>query len=342
MAPMISKVQQSLWEASSGNAGSVAGATWAKKRQKIVKMEVYKVLDNRRTPIRSRAGQAAVRARKGGAGDRATGSPVPAAILSKYDTSDDDVDDMGADDDGTNNEAADNEGLGDSLTKEEAVKWGAGTHIDGAAYSVPMEGGAYDDGIDEEVAELDGLYNNLHEGLANKESSKRGAGARTDGAAHAGPKGEVEDAQADATIGRAEVDEATGGKVDEDGLSGNGGNGLRYGLAGLEAAMAVSGSTASCFAELAQARQATAEEVATEHKAICRAIVDNQAGTLESALGPKAKGRTYLAMLNAEGVFLVMHGLQWWAGAPGGACNQCGKVVPFKGEVRTGTNVTNL
>ena len=47
-------------------------------------------------------------------------------------------------------------------------------------------------------------------------------------------------------------------------------------------------------------------------------------------------------MLNAEGIFLVMHGLQWWAGAPGGARNQCGKVVAFKGEVRTGTNVPNL
>ncbi len=216
--------------------------------------------------------------------------------------------------------------------------------------------GAYDDGIDEEVAKLDGLYDNLHKGLANKESGERGAGARTDRAAHAGPKGEVEDAQADATIGRAEVNEATGGEVDEDGLSGNGGNGLRYGrdgleasgnglrygMAGLEAAMAVSGSMASHFAELAQACQATRDEVATEHEAIFRAIIDNQAGALKSALGLKAKGRTYLAMLNAEGIFLVMHGLQWWAGAPGGDRNQRGKVVAFKGEVRTGTNVPNL
>jgi hypothetical protein len=284
------------------------------------------------------------------------GSPVLAAVLSQYDTSDKDTDDEGANNDGTNNEAANNEGLGDGPTKEKAVEWGAGARIDGAAYSVPMEGGAYDNGIDEEVAKLEGLYNNLHEGLANEESGKRGAGARTDGAAHAGPKGKVEDAQANATIGRAEVDEATGGEVDKDSLSGNGGNGLcygrdglkaggnglRYGMAGLKATMAVSGSMASCFAELAQARRATTKEVATEHEAICCAIVDNQAGALESALGPKAKGRTYLAMLNAKGVFLVMHGLQWWAGAHGGACNQCRKVVAFKGEVWTGTNVPNL
>jgi hypothetical protein len=35
MAPTISKVQLSLWEASSGNAGVVAGATSANKRQKM-------------------------------------------------------------------------------------------------------------------------------------------------------------------------------------------------------------------------------------------------------------------------------------------------------------------
>ncbi len=86
-----------------------------------MKMEVYKVLDNRCTPIRSRAGQAAAQAGKGGARDRATGSPMPAAILSQYDTSDDDTDNEGANDDGTNNEAADNEGLGDGPTKKEAV-----------------------------------------------------------------------------------------------------------------------------------------------------------------------------------------------------------------------------
>jgi hypothetical protein len=70
--------------------------------------------------------------------------------------------------------------------------------------------------------------------------------------------------------------------------------------------------------------------------------VDDQAGALKSALEPKAKGRTYLAMLNAKVIFSVMHGIQWWAGAPSGARNQRGKVVAFKGEVRTGTNVPNL
>ena len=49
-----------------------------------------------------------------------------------------------------------------------------------------------------------------------------------------------------------------------------------------------------------------------------------------------------MAMLNTEGVFSVMHGLQWWAGAPSRASNQRGKVVAFEGEVRMGTKVPNL
>jgi hypothetical protein len=64
------------------------------------------------------------------------------AVLSQYNMSDDDTDDEGANNNGTNNEAANNEGLGDGLTKEEAVEWGAGARIDGGAYTVPMEGGA--------------------------------------------------------------------------------------------------------------------------------------------------------------------------------------------------------
>jgi hypothetical protein len=113
-------------------------------------------------------------------------------------------------------------------------------------------------------------------------------------------------------------------------------------MAALEAAMAVPGSTAACFAERARASRATEEEAATEHAAICRVIVDNQTGALGVALGPKAKERTYLAMLNAEGVFSVMHGLQWWGEAPSGACKQRGHVVAFEGEVRPGTNIPNL
>ncbi len=43
--------------------------------------------------------------------------------------------------------------------------------------------------------------------------------------------------------------------------------------------------------------------MATEHEAVCRSIVDDQVEALSEALGPKAMELTYLAMLNAEGVF---------------------------------------
>ncbi len=270
------------------------------------------------------------------------GSPAPAAILSQFNTSDDDTGNEGANNDGINDEAANDHGLDDGLTKDESGKGGTGARINGAAYARSKDKGANDDGINNEAANNDDLYKGLDEGLADDESGERGAGARTNGTAYAGPKEDVEAAQANATVRRAEVNKAMGGKVDEDGQAGKGGHRLHHGMAGLEAAMAMPGSTASCFAEHARASQATTEEVATEHAVVCHSIVDNQAGALGRALGPEATERTYLAMLNAEGVFLVMHGLQWWAEAPGGARNHCGQMVAFKGEVQTGTGIPNL
>ena len=146
----------------------------------------------------------------------------------------------------------------------------------------------------------------------------------------------------DATTGKAKADKATNVGVEKEGDVDKGMHGLRHGMAALEAAMAMPGSTAACFAEQARASRATEEEAATKHAAICRAIVDDQTGALGVALGPKAKERTYLAVLNAKGVFLVMHGLQWWGEAPSGARKQCGHVVAFEGEVRPGTNIPNL
>ncbi len=116
MAPPISKVKPSLWKASSGSAGLVAGATLAKKRQKIGEMELYKVLNNRSLPICSQASQAAARAGKEGAGDRAAGSPMPVAVLRQYNMSDDNMGDKGANNDCINDEVADNDGLNNGLT----------------------------------------------------------------------------------------------------------------------------------------------------------------------------------------------------------------------------------
>ncbi len=85
-----------------------------------------------------------------------------------------------------------------------------------------------------------GRYDNLDDGLANEESDERGASARTNAMhleTHAFPYACASRhiaAQANTTDGRAEVDKATGGEVNEDGLAMSGGNVLRYGRNGLE------------------------------------------------------------------------------------------------------------
>ncbi len=143
--------------------------------------------------------------------------------------------------------------------------------------------GANNDGIDNKAADDDILDN----GLSDKEQVEGGAGARAEGAAYARPNEEAE-----AIIGRTAAEEATDGKIGEDDGAGKGGHGLRHGMAGLQAAMAVPGSMAAWFAECAQANQAAAEETATKHEAVCRLIVDNQDGALGAALGPKATKQT--------------------------------------------------
>ncbi len=162
---------------------------------------------------------------------------MPAAVLSQYDSSDDDTGDEGANDDGIDDEAADDDILDNGLSDEEQVEGGTGARAEGAAYA----------GTNEE---------------------------------------------AEATIGRTAAEEATDGEIGKDDNAGKGGHGLRHGMAGFEAAMAVPGSTAARFAECAQANRATAEETATEHEAVCRSIVDDQAGALGAALGPKATKQT--------------------------------------------------
>jgi hypothetical protein len=237
MAPTILKVKPSLREANIGSSGSVAEAKLAKRGQKIVETEVYKISNNQSSPDHSRASWAAAQAAKEGAGDRAAGSPAPAAVLSQYDSSDNDTGDKGANDDGINDKAADNDILDNGLSDEEQVEVGAGARAEGAAYAGPNE-------------------------------------------------------EAKATIGRTAAEEATDGEIGEDDNAGKGGHGLHHGMAGLEAAMAVPGSMTAWFAECAQANRATAEETATKHEAVCRWIVDDQAGALGAALGPKATEQT--------------------------------------------------
>jgi hypothetical protein len=199
------------------------------------------------------------------------------------------------------------------------------------------ESGDEDEGPDEEKA-ADGDI--LFDGLDDKEPAKGGAGARAGRAAYPELNKEAgatikrtkvkkttddeinEDVQAGK--GGHKINKATAGEVEEGKEARKGGHGLRHGMARLETAMAVPGSTATHFAEQARANRATVEEVATKHEAVCRLIVDDQVEALSEALGPKAAERTYLAMLNAEGVFSVMHSLRWWVEAPGGSRNQSG------------------
>jgi hypothetical protein len=202
-----------------------------------VETEVYKISNNQSLPDHSRASWAAAQAAKDGAGDHAAGSPAPAAVLSQYDSSDNNTGDEGSNNDGINDKAADNDILDNGLSDEEQVEGGAGAQAEGAAYAGP-----------------------------NKE--------------------------AEATIGRTAAKESTKNEIGKDDDAGKGGHGLCHGMAGLEAAMAVPRSTAARFAECAQANQATAEETATKHEAVCRLIVDDQAGALGVALGPKAAEQT--------------------------------------------------
>jgi hypothetical protein len=196
MAPTILKVKPSLQEANIGSTRSVAEAKSAKRGQKIVETEVYKISNNQSSPDRSRASWAAAQAAKEGVGDHAMGSPMPMAVLSQYNSSDNNTGNEGANNDGINNKAAD------------------------------------DDILDN--------------GLSNEEQVEGGAGARAKGAAYAGPNKEAK-----ATIGRTAAKEATDGKIGKDNDAGKGGHGLCHGMAGLEAAMAVPGSTATRFAECA-------------------------------------------------------------------------------------------
>ncbi len=96
----------------------------AKKRQKIVETERYKVSENQSSPHRTRATQAAVQAAKEGAGDRTAGSTAPMAVLSQYDSSDTE---SGDEDEGPNGEkAAEGDILFDGLDDKKPAKGALG------------------------------------------------------------------------------------------------------------------------------------------------------------------------------------------------------------------------
>jgi hypothetical protein len=111
-------------------------------------------------------------------------------------------------------------------------------------------------------------------------------------------------------------------------------------MAELKAAMTKPGSMATWFTE--RVGLTTVTEMTATYEEMVRLMVEDPAGALAAALAPKAKERTYLAVPNKEGVFLVFHGLTWWADAPGGVHNQQGHLVAFEGNICSGRGVPNL
>ncbi len=209
MDPTIPKVKPSLQGANSGSAGSVAGDTGRAKRQKVAKKEAYKVSNNRLSPRRETRSQRTAGTGWEGAGDRAVRSPAPAAVLSQGYDSSD-----------------------DDTTK--------GANYDGIADMVAN----INNGLD-----YDDSRNYDDDSLDKEEATEKGPGARADGMTTAGPKADVETVQVDATTGKAKADKATNIEVEKEGDVDEGVHGLRHGMAALEVAMAVPGSTAACFAE---------------------------------------------------------------------------------------------
>ncbi len=110
---------------------------------------------------------------------------------------------------------------------------------------------------------------------------------------------------------------ADGVEYDNDVNAAGGGSGLRHGMAALEAAMTVPGSTAARFAE--RVVSTTTAKMATTYEALVHSIIKDSAGALAAALAHEASEQTYLAVPHGEGVFSVIHGLTWWGEAPGGA-----------------------
>ena len=111
MAPTNLNVKPSLRETNIGNAGSVAEATSAKKRQKITEMELYKVSNNRSSPQRTRASRAAARVAREGVGDL--------AVFSQYDSSDDEP---GDEDKGLNDDDDDLNEVEEPIEEEAAAE----------------------------------------------------------------------------------------------------------------------------------------------------------------------------------------------------------------------------
>jgi hypothetical protein len=99
--------------------------------------------------------------------------------------------------------------------------------------------------------------------------------------------------------------------------------------------MLVPGTTAAQFAEWAQKEKAGPGWEG--NRACYRACLEANTRApdpLATALGPEAAGRIYLAMVNGDGSFSVLHNLARFEEPAGMKSQAGGCIVAFKGEIR--------
>ncbi len=106
------------------------------------------------------------------------------------------------------------------------------------------------------------------------------------------------------------------------------------GMAKLGQNMLVPGTTAAQFAEWARKEKAGPgwEGNGACYRA-CLEAITRTPHPLATALGPEAAGRIYLAMVNGNGSFLVLHNLARFEEPAGMRSRAGGRIVAFKGEI---------
>ncbi len=105
---------------------------------------------------------------------------------------------------------------------------------------------------------------------------------------------------------------------------------LPHGMADLQAAMAVEGTTAFRFADVTNASN-IADNWVDDYGAFV-ANLYNKVDAFAMALSPAARLQAYLAMLPNTDSFTVLHGLHRWVTVPPSRSVNEGKLVAFEGE----------
>jgi hypothetical protein len=99
--------------------------------------------------------------------------------------------------------------------------------------------------------------------------------------------------------------------------------------------MLVPGTTAAQFAEWAWKEKAVSRwEGNGAYYRACLEAITRAPNPLATALGPEAAGRIYLAMVNGDGSFLVLHNLVWFEEPAGMRSRAGGRIMAFEGDIR--------